>query len=212
MTIIPDNKQNRLLAADYLRLGKVVAYPTDTVYGLGVDTLNPQSVVRLFNVKGRSREIAVPILIGSMDQLANVATEIPALAYKIAEKFWPGQLTLVLKKNAKIPLEVTANHSTIAVRIPNHPCALNLSKEFEAGIIGTSANIHGEPSTLSAAEVNTQIGSGTDLILDGGKSKSNQASTIVSVVSGEFSILREGLIKKSILESFVSTLILEGEI
>ena len=74
MTIIPDNKQNRLLAADYLRLGKVVAYPTDTVYGLGVDTLNPQSVVRLFNVKGRSRKIAVPILIGSMDQLANVAT------------------------------------------------------------------------------------------------------------------------------------------
>ena len=102
MTIIPDNKQNRLLAADYLRLGKVVAYPTDTVYGLGVDTLNPQSVVRLFNVKGRSRKIAVPILIGSMDQLANVATEIPTLAYKIAEKFWPGQLTLVLKKNAKI--------------------------------------------------------------------------------------------------------------
>ena len=211
MTILPDNNETRLLAISQLELGSVIAYPTDTVYGLGVDTLNSQSVVRLFEIKKRDIGIAVPVLIGSMDQLLNVATDIPYEAYKLAEKFWPGPLTMILKKNPQIPEQVTAGESTIAVRIPNHPCALQLSLAFEAGIIGTSANIHGEPSTLNASEVNQQIGMHIDLILDGGHARSDQSSTIINLVDKNFPVLREGAIQRSVLESTIALFETESE-
>jgi len=179
-----------------LKKGGIVAYPTDTVYGLGANALNEAAVLKIFAAKGRPRDSALPILLSQVSQMEDVAVDIPDIAGLLAERFWPGGLSLVLKASRLIPDVVTGGGDKIAVRIPAHPIPIALIGGLGAPIIGTSANISGKPSPVTAEEVQHQLGSNVDLIIDGGRCERNVASTVVDLTGGQPCILREGTITR----------------
>ena len=182
-----------------LKAGGIVAFPTDTVYGLGADALNSKAVERIYAVKKRPRHLPLPLLIGDMSQLSTVAAPVPEVALFLAKHFWPGGLTLILPKAASLPAYLT-NQSTIAVRVPDHPVPLALIQGLGRPVIGTSANISGKPSTLTVNQVKQQLGDEVDLIIDGGKCPSGNESTIVDVTGEMPAILRQGIIPKHEIE------------
>ena len=194
MPRVPDNPNNRSVAAILLREGGVVAYPTDTVYGLGAAVFNANGVSTLFAIKGRGREQGVPVLIASDSQLREVAVDVPDAALALAARFWPGQLTLVLSRHPDLPMGITGGASTVAVRLPDHPCPQTLISACGGPITGTSANKHGGPEPLSAEDVHQQLGNRVGLILDGGPSPRSLPSTIVDVTSVPARLLRLGAI------------------
>jgi len=167
--------------------------PTDTVYGLGADAFNPKAVERVYEVKKRPRHLSFPLLLADISQVSIVAEQIPGFAWFLANRFWPGGLTLLLPKAASLPTYLTSQ-STIAVRVPNHPIPLALIQSLGRPMIGTSANISGKPSILTAAEVKQQLGDKVDLIIDGGKCPGGNESTLVDVTGGGPAILRQGII------------------
>jgi L-threonylcarbamoyladenylate synthase len=177
---------------DILKQGGIIAFPTDTVYGLGASVFSKDTIRRIFKVKQRPFNMALPVLIAGIDQLKEVAAPMPEVATCLAQNFWPGALTLVLLKSKRVPNIVTANEKTIAVRIPAHPVPLALINRLGAPIIGTSANVHGKPSPVTAAEVRAQLGDKVDLIIDGGRCPDGEASTIVDVTGEIPVLLREG--------------------
>ncbi len=194
MPRVPDNPNNRAVAAILLREGGVVGYPTDTVYGLGAAIFNASAVSTLFTIKGRSRQQGVPVLIASDSQLREVAADVPAVALKLAERFWPGQLTLVLPRHPDLPLLVTGGAQTVAVRLPDHPCPQALVSACGSPITGTSANRHGGPDPLTAEDVQRQLGNRVGLILDGGPSARNVPSTVLDVTEDPPRVLRDGAV------------------
>ena len=194
MPRVPDNPNNRSVAAILLREGGVVAYPTDTVYGLGAVVFNPSAVATLFMIKDRSPDQGVPVLIVSDSQLREVATDIPDEALALAKRFWPGQLTLVLKRHPNLPSGVTGGGDTVAVRLPDHASPQSLISACGAPITGTSANRHGGPEPTSADEVQRQLGNRLSLILDGGPSASQVPSTLLDMTVAPARVLRPGAI------------------
>lgn len=182
-----------------LKAGGIVAFPTDTVYGLGADALNYKAVERIYAVKKRPRHLPFPLLIDDMSQLSAVAAPVPEVALFLARHFWPGGLTLILPKAASLPTYL-ANQSTIAVRVPAHPVPLALIQGLGKPIIGTSANISGKPSTLTVNEVKQQLGDKVDFTIDGGKCPSGNESTIVDIIGETPAILRQGIIPKHEIE------------
>jgi len=175
-----------------LKRGGIIAFPTDTVYGLGASIFNETAVRRVFEVKQRPLDMALPVLIASAAQLRDVTVSLSEVVNCLARSFWPGALTLVLLKSEKVPGIVTANAKTIAVRVPAHPIPVALINRLGVPIIGTSANVHGKPSTVTAAEVRSQLGDKVDLIIDGGQCPGGEASTIVDMTGESPVILREG--------------------
>ena len=192
MPLAPDNPNYRSVASILLREGGVVAFPTDTVYGLGASVYNHAAVSTLFVIKNRSRDQGVPALIASESQLSEVASDVPDAAYALAERFWPGGLTLVLPRNPNVPALVAGHGPTIAVRFPDHPCPQTLVQAVGAPITGTSANRHNGPEPTSAAEVQRQIGNRLSIILDGGDSPASVPSTIVDATQSPPRVLRQG--------------------
>jgi len=182
-----------------LKAGGIVAFPTDTVYGLGADAFNSKAVERIYAVKKRPRHLPFPLLIDDMSQLSNVAAPVSHLALFLAKHFGPGGLTLILSKTASLPTYLT-NQSTIAVRVPDHPVPLALIQGLGRPIIGTSANISGKPSTLTVNQVKQQLRDKVDLIIDGDKCPSGSESTIVDVTGEMPTILRQGIIPKHEIE------------
>jgi len=180
-------------AVEILRKGGVVAFPTDTVYGLGADALNCAAVARIYDIKGRPRDRQLPLLIADVERLTALANPIPGIAWFLARRFWPGGLTLVLRKADSLPAHL-APGPAIAVRVPNHPVCLALIKGLSNPIIGTSANPSGQPSVLTADEVAQQLGGRIDLIIKGGKCPGGRESTVVDVSGQSPLVLREGLI------------------
>lgn len=178
---------------EILQNGGVIAFPTDTVYGLGADAFNNTAVERLYEIKKRPRYQQFPLLIADIRQLHTVAQPIPEIAWFLARRFWPGGLTLILPKTDSLPVCV-APGSTIAVRIPNHPVCLALIEALGNALIGTSANITGQPTALTAEEVRQQLGGKIDLIVNGGKCPSGKESTIVDASHEPPLILRQGII------------------
>jgi L-threonylcarbamoyladenylate synthase len=176
-----------------LKKGGVIAFPTDTVYGLGADAFNSRAVERIYEIKNRPNHQQVPLLIAGISQLTAMAGEIPGIAWFLAERFWPGGLTLVLPKADSLPAYLAPGHS-IAVRIPNNSICLGLIQHLGNPVIGTSANISGQPPALTAAEVGQQLGGKIDFIINGGKCPGGKESTIVDVSSREPAILRQGII------------------
>ena len=176
-----------------LKEGGVIAFPTDTVYGLGADASNSGAVERIYEIKNRPKDQQLPLLIADTSQLTAVAGEIPGIAWFLAERFWPGGLTLVLPKADSLPAYLAPGRS-IAIRVPNHPVCLALIQHLGNPIIGTSANISGQPPALTADEVDQQLGEKIDLIINGGKCPGGNESTIVDANSQELVILRPGLI------------------
>jgi L-threonylcarbamoyladenylate synthase len=176
-----------------LKKGGVIAFPTDTVYGLGADAFNATAVERIYEIKTRPRHQQLPLLITDVEQLTTLANPIPEIAWFLTRHFWPGGLTLVLAKTDSVPAHL-APGPTIAIRIPNHPVCLALIQHLGNPIIGTSANISGQPSVLTADEVRQQLGGKIDFIINGGKCPSGKESTVVDITRKAPAILRQGII------------------
>lgn len=183
-------------AAGYILQGKIVALPTETVYGLAVDSGNPQALKRLYEVKQRTTDKPFTVAIADKEALEHLAQEVPLLAYKLADKFWPGPLTLVLKSNGE---------KTIGLRMPNHPVVLRLIEASGVNVVLPSANLSGENPAQSAQEVSRALNSKIDLILDGGKTALGIESTVVDLTQTPFKILREGSLKKEEIENIAKT-------
>ncbi|HXZ29812.1 MAG TPA: L-threonylcarbamoyladenylate synthase [Dehalococcoidia bacterium] len=176
-----------------LQKGGVIAFPTDTVYGLGADAFNTRAVERVYEIKNRPKYQQVPLLIADVKQLTTLAEPIPEIAWLLARRFWPGGLTLVLSKINSAPASL-ASGPTIAVRVPNHPVCLALIEGLGNSITGTSANISGQPAALTAQEVGQQLEGKVDFIINGGKCPGGKESTIVDVTHEPPTILRQGII------------------
>ncbi len=194
MPRVPDNPNNRSVAAILLREGSVVAFPTDTVYGLGAIVFKPSAISSLFVMKGRERDQGFPVLIAAETQLREIAAEVSEEAMALAKRFWPGGLTLVLPRHPDLPLSVTGGHDTVAVRLPDHPTPQGLISACGSPITGTSANRHGGPEPTTADEVHRQLGSRLSMVLDGGPTPGPVPSTVLDVTSVPARILRAGVI------------------
>ena len=186
-------------AVSVLQQGGLVAFPTDTLYALGAHALIEKAVRRVYQVKHRPVEMALPLLLASAADMEKVAVDIPQIAWDLAERFWPGALTLVLHKGPSISSLVTAGKGTVAVRVPNHPLALKLTQATGAPLTGTSANRSGESNPVTAEEVRQQLGEEVDVILDDGACPLEGASTIVDLTLDTPSIVRDGVIPFSLL-------------
>jgi L-threonylcarbamoyladenylate synthase len=177
-------------ALEVLQNGGLVAFPTDTVYGLGALALDAAAVERIYAAKGRSLEKAIPILLGDPDDLGKVAVEVGEMALKLAARFWPGPLTLVVPRHPSIP-EAVSPLPTVAVRVPDHPLARALLR-LAGPLAVTSANLSGQAGPSTAQEVLVQLGGRIPLILDGGRTPGGLPSTVVNCVGSEPQVLREG--------------------
>ena len=153
-------------AVEVLRDGGVVAFPTDTLYGLGADAFREDAVERVFEIKGRPSEMALPLLLGGARDLELVATDIPDSAWALVARFWPGPLTLILKSAPEVPAIVTGGGATVAVRVPNHPVPLQLTRRLGRPITGTSANVTGGPDPKTAEDVKRALGDKVDYIIE----------------------------------------------
>jgi L-threonylcarbamoyladenylate synthase len=176
-------------AVNILKNGGVVAYPTDTVYGLGACMTDIKAVDRIFQVKGRPKGMALPVLLSDLKQIEEIVTDFTPAAKRLADEFFPGALTIILPKSDYVPDIITGGGRTVAFRIPNHPVPLALVKGLGKPIVGTSANLSGHPSALSAAEVQNQIGDKIDMVIDGGKCPGGIESTVIDL-SGEKPVIR----------------------
>jgi len=183
-----------------LKQGGLVAFPTDTVYGLGACADIQQAVERLYQVKQRPLNMALPLLLANTAQLGEIAEPVPEIAWLLVRRFLPGALTLVLPKSNLVPDIITAGGKTIAVRIPAHPIPVALAEGMGAPIVGTSANLSGRSSSLTADEVYSQFGDKIDLIIDGGRCPGGKESTIVDVTGETPLILRQGAISREELK------------
>ena len=180
-------------AAKLVLEGGLVAYPTDTVYGLGCNPFDADAVDRLVNAKERVKG-SLPILVSSLQDAERLG-EISGLAARLTGRFWPGPLTLVVRARTTFPSKVTRD-ALVGLRIPNHEFARRLIKECRGALIGTSANISGRPSLGTAEEVVSELGDRVDLVVDGGPASLGRESTVVRVLGEEFTVLREGAISR----------------
>ncbi len=183
-----------------LKEGGLVAFPTDTVYGLGASMTIFQAVERVYRVKERPHNMALPLLLADKSQVTKVAATVPPVAWLLINHFWPGGLTLVLPKSSYVPSLITAGGTTIAVRTPAHPVPIALIEGLGTPIVGTSANLSGKPSPLTADEVVAQLCDRIDLVIDGGRCPGGKESSIVDVTGETPVLLREGAISQKELE------------
>jgi len=188
-----------------LKKGGLVAFPTDTVYGLSASMNIHQAIERIYEVKERPRNMALPLLLAHPSQIIEVAEFVPPIAWLLIRNFLPGALTIVLNKSSLVPDIVAAGGKTVAVRIPDHYIPIALIEGVGVPIVGTSANSSGKPSALTADEVCSQLGDKIDLIIDGGRCPGGRESTIVDVTGEKPVILREGAISREELEKVCHT-------
>lgn len=182
-------------AASCLEDGGIVAFPTETYYGLAVDPFNPAVLARLFQLKQRAGHKPLLTLIEHQRQLSLLAREVPPVFQRLMDRFWPGPLTLVCRAWPDLPAALTADTGTIGVRIPGHPVARRLVETFGRPITGTSANISGMAAAITVAEVRRQFGDGVDLVLDGGPTPGGKGSTVVGLdETGVVVLIRDGVI------------------
>lgn len=192
--VLSVEKEAVTVAARVLAEGGLVAFPTDTVYGVGAHIFQPDAVERIYTAKIRPRDKAIPILLARAEDLSLVTERITETAWFLAERFWPGGLTLVLLKKAEVPDVVSAGGSTVAVRVPDHPVPRALMAALGAPIAGTSANLTGHPSPVTAQEVEAELGGRIELILDGGQCPGGVPSTVLDLTKDPPTILRAGAV------------------
>lgn len=181
-------------AVALLRVGDLVAFPTETVYGLGADAANPAAVAKIFAAKGRPADHPLIVHLPSAAHLPRWALDMPDEAARLAEAFWPGPLTLILKRQAHVPDAVTGGQDTVGLRVPDHPLALELLAAFDNGIAAPSANRFGRISPTTAGHVREELGERVPLILDGGPCPVGIESTILDLSRGRPVLLRPGAI------------------
>ncbi|WP_164101041.1 L-threonylcarbamoyladenylate synthase [Candidatus Laterigemmans baculatus] len=198
-----ESPQDIAQAAKILRGGGLVALPTETVYGLGADAANEHAVRRIFAAKGRPADHPLIVHLGRTADLERWAREIPPLAWRLAERFWPGPLTLILKRNPDVPAVVTGGQATIGLRVPAHPVALAVLQAAETGVAAPSANRFGRVSPTTAEHVAAELGTAVDAILDGGPCSVGLESTILDLSGNSPQILRPGAITAAAIAELI---------
>ena len=206
--------QTRVISADrpgalaqavaVLRTGGLVAFPTDTVYGVGVHAYLPAAVARLYTAKVRPEGKAIPLLLGDAADVERVSRDLPRLTQRLMDAFWPGALTLVVPRNPELPDIVTAGGPTVAVRLPDHPVPRALARAVGAPLAATSANLSGQAEAVSAADVLAQLDGRIDLLLDGGRCPGGVASTVVDLTVQPPAILRQGALDPELLQRLLA--------
>lgn len=199
------------LAVNILQSGGLVAFPTETVYGLGADARNEAALAHIFSAKGRPKDHPLIVHIGEIEQLSDWAREIPDAAFSLAQVFWPGPLTLILKKQDWVLDLLTAGQTTIGLRMPKHPMAQALLKAFGSGIAAPSANQFTHISPTSALAVKEELGEKVDLILDGGACEVGLESTILDLSREHPIILRPGMITAAEIETVLEEKVLSKD-
>jgi L-threonylcarbamoyladenylate synthase len=192
-------------AARLLNAGALVAFPTETVYGLGADAANPAAVARIFAAKGRPHSHPLIVHVSNFAAAREWASDVPEAAARLADAFWPGPLTIVLPRAARVPDAVTGGQSSIALRAPAHPVARALLAAFGRGIAAPSANRYGRISPTRAADVREELGDRVALVLDGGDCAVGLESTIVACLDGRVTLLRPGAVSRSQMADVVGT-------
>lgn len=190
-------------AASLIKEGKLVAFPTETVYGLGANGLDENAVISIFNAKGRPQDNPLILHISSKEQLKPLVSEIPEIAYECMRRFWPGPLTILFKKSNLVPNIITAGLNTVAIRMPNHPIALKLIEYAKTPIAAPSANLSGKPSPTSASHVIMDLLHKVDMIIDGGSTGLGLESTVLDLSGDQPMILRPGAITMEDLIPFM---------
>ena len=194
------NELDKAFAA--LENGGVVVFPTDTLYGLGADVFSLPALQRIFGIKGRPADLALPVLVAGLDQVESVALPMSNQAQELAERFWPGPLTLVMRRSPELPDLVTGGADTVAVRMPAHRIPLALARRLGRPITGTSANLSGQPDLLDLDSIENQLGNLVDYIIRSGPPPEGTGSTVVDITRNEPRLLREGAIS---LEEIMET-------
>lgn len=190
-------------AVELLQRGELVAFPTETVYGLGADASNPSAVARLYAAKGRPTNHPVIVHLADFDQLSNWASSVPESAVKLAKAFWPGPITLILPKASHVLDEITGGQSSVGLRVPAHPLAIELLKAFGGGIIAPSANKFGRLSPTRAEDVRNEFKQEVALVLDGGPCAVGIESTIIDLSKKQPMILRPGMVDQGQIEAII---------
>lgn len=199
-------------AGSIIREGGLVAFPTETVYGLGGDALNPESSRKIYAAKGRPSDNPLIVHVASMEDVEAIVDEVPEAAYRLAEAFWPGPLTMIMNKNDKVPHETTGGLDTVAIRMPNNEIALELIRQSGGYIAAPSANISGRPSPTLAKYCVEDLSGKIEMIIDGGQVGIGLESTIVDLTSEEPMILRPGYITQDMLKEVLGRVTIDRTI
>jgi L-threonylcarbamoyladenylate synthase len=187
-------------AADCLRSGRLVGYPTETFYGLAADPLSPAAIEAIFEAKGRPERMALPLIASDREAVRLCVREFPDLAERLAAAFWPGALTLVLPASPSLPPRLLGGGRTVGIRISPHPVASALARAFGGAIVATSANRSGQPAPMTAAEVRDALGDEVALILDGGATRGGKASTVLDLTGDSPQVVRSGAVALTAIE------------
>jgi len=193
-------------AAEVIRAGGLVVFPTETVYGLGADAFNPKAVERVFKAKGRSFNNPLAICVSDVADLNFLVEKTPKFAKNIIDKFWPGPLTLVFKKSDIVSLKITCGRNTVGIRFPDNKIAFSLMTLIKTPLALTSANISGSPSPVEVQQALNYLGESVDLILDGGKTALGIESTVLDLTVSPPAIIREGAISVKEIEKVLGKL------
>jgi len=190
--------------AQVLKKPGVIAYPTDTFYGLGADCFSPEEIRRIYQIKKRKKKKPIPLIIAEAEEVKRIAVEIPPLFWLLSREFWPGPLTLVLKASPALPPELLGHSQTIGVRLPALSWLRELVKEANFPLTATSANISGEKEISHPEKIKDIFWEKVELIVDGGKTPGTQPSTVLDLTSEKPKILREGIIPVTKLREYLS--------
>ena len=201
----PDKPDDHILekVISSIKAGETIAFPTETFYALGASAYNEAAIRKVYAIKGREYGKPLPLIIEGTSMLQDVTAEIPEIAHSLIKEFWPGGLTLIFKASQKVPAILTAETSTIAVRDSSHALARLLVASTQVPLTSTSANLSGDESCSSAAEVVRQIGGLVDIIIDGGATEGLMPSTMVDLTKTPPQVVREGIIPSERLQPFI---------
>ena len=187
-------------AARVLREGGLVVFPTDTVYGVGAAVDRPDAVARLYVAKGRPLDRPIPVLIADLDQLERLARDVNDAILRLARRFWPGALTIVVPAQPWLPVEIVRDTGAVGLRMPDHPVALAIIRVAGGAVATTSANRSGEREACTVEEAVAALGETVDLYVDGGRTPGGIPSTVVALQDGEIRILRRGALDPALVE------------
>ncbi|MDE0085332.1 MAG: L-threonylcarbamoyladenylate synthase [Candidatus Poribacteria bacterium] len=185
-------------AVDCLKSGGIIAIPTDTVYGLGADPFNADAVQKLYTLKGRPEEKPIPLVLGTVEDVQQVAQNLPDFFFHLTDKFWPGGLTIIVESKNLLP-QLTAGGTTVGLRIPNQPLLLDILQEFGGPLAITSANLSGQPAATSPREFGKELSSKIDFIVDDGQTPGPIPSTVYDISVFPPQVRREGVISSETL-------------
>jgi L-threonylcarbamoyladenylate synthase len=186
-----------------LRSGNVIVFPTETVYGLGADALNPEAVEKIFQLKGRNPENPIPIIVADQTMLGGLIDKIPSIAEKLIDRFWPGPLTLVLQARYDSPKQLLNSRGGVGVRVSSHPTATQLARELGRPLTATSANPSGKQAAATIEQAENYFSGAIEVFVDGGKLPAKIGSSVVEVIEDRIKIIREGEISVSQIATII---------